>query len=101
MLPLIMGAISAAGSVLGAAVKDTPSNVTSASGGPFQMGDYIRITGSPGASASTSKTQPYINSSGVPDTSMMQPYGSDGYGGNSSLLIIAAGGLLLLFLSKG
>lgn len=92
MIPMIIGA---AASVLGAAMKDTPSQTIS--GGPFNMGDYVRIVGSPGASVSTSKIQPYSNPS---------PYGSSDTptytsGGNSQLLLLAVGAAVVFFMMKG
>lgn len=91
MIPMLIGA---AASVLGSAMADKPSATTS--GGPFNMGDYVRIVGSPGASVTTSKIQPYSNPN--PYGSGEMPYAS---GGDNSTLILLAAGAALFFLMKG
>lgn len=91
--PVSMG-ISAVASILGGAIAKPATPNVATSGGPLQMGDYVRIVGSPGASVSTSKVQPYSSPS---------PYGSEpvaSYPGasNSNLMLLAVGAVVLFMM---
>lgn len=88
--PITLGA-----SLLGGMMAKPATPTMATSGGPLQMGDYVRIVGSPGASVSTSKVQPYTSPS---------PYGGEmpapGYPGasNSNLLLLAVGAVVLFMM---